>query len=126
MLVVGDNIARLPASYALFLLALLVMLALGLSVAGDPEEQHGLSSRHAAQRSCTVWEISRFSLVAVCALWLAYSVSLRPIQADTLYNVGRQLGPDRRQFTIGLYQRAAALALYEEYYTLELQQLLRQ
>ncbi len=124
MLVVGDRIARLYTTYALFLLALLFVLAQGLSAAGGAKEPSGVAPYHVGQPSWTGRKIVTCSLVAACALWVAYTVSLRPIQADTLYNVGRQLGPGRRQLTIGLYQRASDLALYEDYYALELRQLL--
>ncbi len=119
MLALGERITRLSEHYAIALLALALALAFALSPSGTPLEQG--SGEAVADDRCTVWDVWKFSVVAAVALWLVNGVGLRPIRADTLYNVGRQLHPGQRQLTIELYRQAAAVALYEDQYALEVQ-----
>ena len=123
MLALGERITRLSEHYTIVLLALALALALALSSSGTPLEQGALPRGAVTEDRCNVWDIWKISVVAAVALWLVNGVGLRPIHADTLYNVGRQLHPDYHQLTIGLYRQAAAVALYEDQYALEVQRL---
>ena len=115
MLALGERISRLSDNYGLILLVLAFALSsalLAMRIAPD-------ATPRVVQDRCTTWDICKISVVAAITLWIVQSVSLRPIQADTLYNIGRQLTPDRRELTIGLYRQAAALAFHEDQYRFE-------
>lgn len=116
MLALGQRISRLSDNYRIILVVLAFALAsalLKIRITTNAPSQQVVDAR------CTVWDICKFSVVTVVTLWLVQSVSVRPIQADTLYNIGRQLTPDRRALAIGLYRQAAALAFYEDQYAFE-------
>jgi hypothetical protein len=116
MLALGQRISRLSDNYRIILMVLAFALAsalLKIRITTNAPSQQVVDAR------CTVWDICKFSVVTVVTLWLVQSVSVRPIQADTLYNIGRQLTPDRRALAIGLYRQAAALAFYEDQYAFE-------
>ena len=113
MLALGERITRLSDNYGIMLVVLVFALAsalLAIRISMNVPSQRVVHAR------CTVWDVCKFSVVAVVTLWLVQIVSLRPIQADTLYNIGRQLAPDRRGLAIGLYRQAAAVAFYEDQY----------
>ena len=116
MLALGQRISRLSDNYGIILVVLAFALAstlLAIRISTNAPSHPVVDTR------CTVWDICRFSIVTVVTLWLVQTVSLRPIQADTLYNIGRQLTPDRRALAIGLYRQAAGLAFYEDQYAFE-------
>jgi O-antigen ligase/polysaccharide polymerase Wzy-like membrane protein len=116
MLALGQRISRLSDNYGIMLVVLAFVFAsalLAIRVSTNAPSQQVVDGRS------TVLDIGRFSVITLVALWLVQTLSLRPIEADTLYNVGRQLTPDRRAFAVGLYRQAAAVAFYEDQYAFE-------
>ena len=116
MLALGQQISRLSDNYGIILVVLAFALAsalLAIRISTTARSQQVVDAR------CTVWDICKFSVVTLVTLWLVQSVSLRPIEADTLYNIGRQLTSDRHALAVGLYRQAAAVAFYEDQYAYE-------
>jgi hypothetical protein len=119
MLVLGERVTRLSDHYVALLAVLGFALASALPAVTASPAYASESSSPLVHDRCTVWDLCKFSVVGAVALWLVQIVCLRPIQADTLYNVARQTRPDQRELTIGLYHQAIAVAFHEDQYALE-------